>query len=267
MITNEGFKYLIQAPNAATKLKEILVGNDKDSIVDLNPPKSITSLQSIVTNSSLKYNINQVTYNYLDFHLGLTHQYSVKAVATTRPSVLYEYGIFGDNDKLLYYAIYTNSNKTFLTPAENLYDGSYFTTQISLSNPIKHAKKTISLLSEGVLTDYTVNYQETPFRGNPSMGSPTPMECFFYSSGDSLTLTGGVSLESFDLETREALIRLEVTLDRSKITAGNYILFRSLFCSLKIYLTDPVTEEPVDWPLTDGEALIVPLKVYIGGAK
>lgn len=266
MITNEGFKYLIQAPNAATKLKEILVGNDKDSIVDLNPPKSITSLQSIVTSSSLKYRINQVSYNTLDFHLGLTHQYSIKGVTAT-PSLLYEYGIFGDNDKLLYYRIYTNSNKTFLTPAENLYSSSYFNTEIRLSNPIKHAKKTFSLLSEGVLTDYTVNYQETPFRGSPSMESPTPMQCFFYSSTGSILLTGGVSLESFDIETREALIRLEITLDRNKIDGRNYILFRSLFCSLKIYLTDPVTEELIDWPLTEGEALVVPLKVYIGEAK
>ena len=93
------------------------------------------------------------------------------------------------------------------------------------------------------------------------------MTCNFYNIAESLLVYGEVVLESYDLITREALINLKVIIDSSQRLATNYILFSSLFCNLKISLVDPVTEEPKEWPLTDGEALIIPLKVYLGEAK
>lgn len=267
MITDEGFKYLIKAPGAATKIAKLVLGTDKESIVDLDPPTSINQLQSIVTGSPLTFKGTTNTFKVLDFSKGIIYHYAMTDYNGEIKSKYYEYGYFGDNDNLLYYKLNTNTAKTFISKIYNYADVGYFKSSIKLSNPLKNISKNISMLSEGVLKDYIVNYNSVAYLTTPSLITDFNITCEFKNSTGTLISYGESILESYDLATREALFNLKVVLDRSQISANNYILFTSLFCNLKIFMTDPSTLEPVNWPLTDGEALIIPLKVYLGEPK
>ena len=268
MFTDEGFKYLIQAPGAAKKITRLELGSDKDSIVILDPPKDTTEIQSVITTADHKYLLNSSLLTERNFHNGITYSYfnSFYAYGNAKKNY-YEYGIFGDNDALLYYIINTNANKTFLSEVKHSFADSYFENTIQITNPLKNLEKDIAIISEGVLTDYRVKYTTRSYSSSPTLNTQKVMTCNFYNIAESLLVYGEVVLESYDLITREALINLKVIIDSSQRLATNYILFSSLFCNLKISLVDPVTEEPKEWPLTDGEALIIPLKVYLGEAK
>lgn len=268
MFTDEGFKYLIQAPGAAKKITRVQLGSDKESIVNLDPPKNISELQSVITTADHKYPNNGSTLTERNFHNGISYSYhnSFYEYSNAKKNY-YEYGIFGDNEALLYYVLNTNSDKTFVSEVKHSYSSGYFENTIQITNPLKNLEKDIAIISEGVLTDYRVKYTTRSYSSSPTLNTQKVMTCNFYNIAESLLVYGEVVLEYYDLITREALINLKVIIDSSQRLATNYILFSSLFCNLKISLVDPVTEEPKEWPLTDGEALIIPLKVYLGEAK
>lgn len=268
MFTDEGFKYLIQAPNAAKRIARVELGSDKDSIVILDPPKSISELQSVITTKDHKYPLNSSTLTERNFHNGISYSYSNSFYESTNVKKnYYEYGIFGDNEALLYYVLNTNSDKTFLSEVKNSFNLGYFENIIEITNPLKNLEKDVAIISEGVLTDYTIIYNTVSYGAKPSLIAQKVMTCNLHNAAGSLLGYGEVVLESYDLITREALINLKVVIDSSQRIATNYLMFSSLFCNLKISLIDPTTEEPKDWPLTDGEALIIPLKVSLGEAK
>ena len=268
MFTDEGFKYLIQAPNAAKKITRVEIGSDKDSIVILDPPKSISELQSVITSKDHKYPLISSTLTERNFHNGISYSYgNTFYEATNVKKNYYEYGIFGDNEALLYYVLNTNSDKTFLSEVKHGFDSGYFENIIEITNPLKNLEKDVAIISEGVLTDYTIIYNTVSYDPKPSLTTQKVMTCNLHNAAGSLLGYGEVVLESYDLITREALINLKVVIDSSQRTATNYLMFSSLFCNLKISLVDPTTEEAKEWPLTDGEALIIPLKVSLGEAK
>lgn len=268
MFTDEGFKYLIQAPNAAKKITRLQLGSDRDSIVLLDPPTSITELQSVITTEDHKYPISSTTLTERNFHDGVIYSYHNNYYRSgVNKKNYYEYGVFGDNEALLYYVLNTNTDKTFITEVVHKYSPGYFEETIQITNPVKNLEKVISIISEGELTDYKVKYSTTSFSSKPTLNSQYTMFCNLYNSSGTLLTYGEVVLESYDLTTREALINLKVVIDSSQRIATNYLMFSSLFCNLKISLIDPTTEEPKEWPLTDGEALIIPLKVSLGEAK
>ena len=268
MFTDEGFKYLIQAPNAAKKITRVEIGSDKDSIVILDPPKSISELQSVITSKEHKYPLNYSTLTERNFHNGISYSYynSFYSPANVKKDY-YEYGIFGDNEALLYYVLNTNSDKTFLSEVKHSFTSGYFENTIEITNPLKNLEKDIAIISEGVLTDYRIIYNTVSYDPKPSLTVQKVMTCNLHNAAGSILGYGEVVLESYDLITREALINLKVVIDSSQRIATNYLTFSSLFCNLKISLIDPTTKEPKEWPLTDGEALIIPLKVSLGEAK
>lgn len=268
MFTDEGFKYLIQAPNAAKKITRVELGSDKDSIVILDPPKSISELQSVITTKDHKYPINASTLTERNFHNGISYSYyNYFYESANVKKNYYEYGIFGDNEALLYYVLNTNSDKTFLSEVIHSFTSGYFENIIEITNPLKNLEKDVAIISEGVLTDYTIIYNTVSYDPKPSLTAQKVMTCNLHNAAGSLLGYGEVVLESYDLITREALINLKVVIDSSQRIATNYLMFSSLFCNLKISLIDPITDEPKEWPLTDGEALIIPLKVSLGEAK
>lgn len=268
MFTDEGFKYLIQAPNAAKRIARVELGSDKDSIVILDPPKSISELQSVITTKDHKYPLNSSILTERNFHNGISYSYSNSFYESTNVKKnYYEYGIFGDNGALLYYVLNTNSDKTFLSEVKNSFNLGYFENIIEITNPLKNLEKDVAIISEGVLTDYTIIYNTVSYGAKPSLIAQKVMTCNLHNAAGSLLGYGEVVLESYDLKTREAFINLKVVIDSSQRLATNYLLFSSLFCNLKISLVDPTTEEAKEWPLTDGEALIIPLKVSLGEAK
>lgn len=268
MFTDEGFKYLIQAPNAAKNLSRVELGSDKDSIVVLDPPKNITGIQSVITTADHKYPLSSSTLTERNFHNGIIYSYfnNFYGSGNARKNY-YEYGIFGDNGALLYYVINTNTAKTFLSEVKHSFTSGYFENTIEITNPLKNLEKDIAIISEGVLTDYRIIYNTVSYGAKPSLIAQKVMTCNLHNAAGSLLGYGEVVLESYDLITREALINLKVVIDSSQRIATNYLMFSSLFCNLKISLIDPTTEEPKEWPLTDGEALIIPLKVSLGEAK
>lgn len=268
MFTDEGFKYLIQAPNAAKKVTRVQLGSDRDSIVILDPPTSITELQSVITTEDHKYPISSSTLTERNFHDGVIYSYHNNYYRSgVNKKNYYEYGVFGDNEALLYYVLNTNTDKTFITEVAHKYSPGYFEETIQITNPVKNLEKVISLISEGELTDYKVKYTSTSHSSKPTLSEQYTMFCNLYNSSGILLTYGEVVLESFDLVTREALINLKVIIDSSQRAATNRIKFSSLFCNLTISVLDPITDEPIDWPLTDGEALIIPLKVTLGEYK
>lgn len=268
MFTDEGFKYLIQAPNAAKKITRLESGSDKDSIVILDPPKSISELQSVITTKDHKYPLNSSILTERNFHNGISYSYGNTFYEYTNTKKnYYEYGIFGDNEALLYYVLNTNSDKTFLSEVKHSFTSGYFENTIEITNPLKNLEKDISIISEGVLTDYRIIYNTVSYGEKPSLITQKVMTCNLHNASGTILGYGEVVLESYDLKTREAFINLKVVIDSSQRLATNYLLFSSLFCNLKISLVDPTTEEAKEWPLTDGEALIIPLKVSLGEAK
>lgn len=268
MFTDEGFKYLIQAPNAAKKVTRVQLGSDRDSIVLLDPPTSITELQSVITTEDHKFPISSSSLTERNFHDGIIYSYhnNYYQYANTKKNY-YEYGVFGDNEALLYYVLNTNTDKTFITEVTPRYDPGYFEETIQITNPLKNLEKVISIISEGELTDYKVKYSTISYTSKPLLNNQNIMTCNLYNAAGTLLSYGEVVLESYDLVTREALINLKVIIDSSQRTATNSIKFKSLFCNLSISVVDPITDEPKEWPLTDGEALIIPLKVSLGEAK
>ena len=268
MFTDEGFKYLIQAPNAAKKITRVELGSDKDSIVILEPPKSISELQSVITTKDHKYPLISSALTERNFHNGISYSYGNTFYQHTNiQKNYYEYGVFGDNEALLYYVLNTNYDKTSIIEVKHSFSSGEFKNTIEITNPLKNLEKDISIFSEGVLADYRIIYTTVSYSSKPSLTTQKVMTCNLHNVAGSILGYGEVVLESYDLITREALINLKVVIDSSQRTATNYLLFSSLFCNLKISLLDPITEEPKKWPLTDGKALIIPLKVSLGEAK
>lgn len=265
MFTNEGFKFLIQAPDAERKVSYLLIGRDKSKILDLSPTFSILDIQSIKSEDRIRYNIESSVFTEANFHLGLKYIYDLNFYTFNNENPNYcEYGVYGENDKLLYYHLNTNTDKTFLFEVKNQFEKDNFNLRINLTQPFKNKTLIISLNSENVLTEYDVNYETVPYESVPNFSIERPMTCIFKNTLGEVLSFGEVGLESYNVDTREAILNLKVSLDSTQIESSNYIYFSSFFCNLKISLKDPTSGLAKPWPLTNGESIIIPLKVYIG---
>lgn len=265
MFTNEGFKFLIQAPDAERRVSYILIGKDKSEISDLSPDFNIMDIQSVKSEDRIRYNVESSIFTEANFHLGLKYIYDLNFYTFNNENPNYcEYGVYGENDKLLYYHLNTNADKTFLFEVKNQFLKDNFKLRINLTQPFKNKSLRTSLKSENVLTDYDVIYKSIPYESIPNFSIERPMTCLFKNTLGEVLSFGEIGLESFNTVTREAIINLKVSLDSTQLESSNYIYFSSFFCNLKISLKDIGTGLDKPWPLTNGESIIIPLKVYVG---
>ena len=266
MLTDAGFKFLIKAPGASSKVAYIQVGTLREPVVDLNPPKSISTLQNPL-NSMTQFNTNSSSTSVLKYHKGVELVFMLnfsKGGAVTRD--FYEEGIIGDKGDILFYYLNTNDDKTFLFRKKNLFLLGRHSKNVSITTVEAYKIKAVSFVSKGVLTDYDINYEHTDFDFNPEITIEKPFEVTLRSEVHKPLQTGQLILQSYSLEERKALFHISIPIDSSKNSYYNYLHVKTSFCNLKIYMTEPGRVKATSWPLTNGEDLVIPLEVYLGDA-
>lgn len=270
MFTDEGFKYLLEVADSETKFQNMGYGYDLSKIVDLNPPNNIAEMQSVATvdlKDRLYHTIYSETVDVLNFQGGITYKHNLtfnNSGYNNTPGKHWERGIFGPTNKLLYYDLLINKNRTLLyseTP-----NNSYHPSTISINVPIKVLYKEVSIVLQDIPTSFKVKYEAiAPLTTtNIHISTRKVRRLLLLNTSNSTKVVGNPVLDSYDLETRTALFHLTVLIDESVKSSDNYLYFESLLGVFKITLLDPITDEPVDWPVTSGESLVIPLEFKLG---
>ena len=273
MFTDIGFQYLLQIAEAPKDIAYLRYGLDPSKVINLNPPKNITRMQdrdedSPALGPSEKHKVySGHENNFIIFNQGNINHYSTKFYNShtgyAGPNYI-ERGVFSTDNKLIYYQVNTNKEKTLKvikTPDQ------VDSLDIKFNIPFSTLDKPISCLNNGELTEYILRIKSIKSLTNINIYNPVPRVFKLKSSSSNADIViGEAQLSTYDLTLRTALFNLIIEIPSNKISSGNYLYLETVFASFSMTLHDPISGDPVAWPLTNGEALIIPLEINLGDA-
>lgn len=275
MLTDDGFLFFINATPNNEVLNYVRYGFKKSDIVDLNPPSSITALQSSeftqypsdpYLHLSMVYYTVLYTQNYNSSKVTWTLRTGNSGVSQVGKSY-YERGLYSSTGKLLAYNLNTNTKKTFLYPLEQL-NSSVVSYNLDFVIPFKEKVILQDIKNRGVVQSYKIKLKS---RGHAPSSGYSPLDGFRYSlkltEGDSESGVGSpqVLLESYDISTKTVTYNLVVT------PPGNYInnpgislKLESSFGVFDITFHDAATDVNLGLPLVDIGSLVIPITLNLG---
>ena len=271
MFTDEGFKCLIAAPDAAKGIRKIFYGYDTSKIIDLNPPKNINKMQTrentTGTDGTTTYNQSAETVFIEDFSQGKTYRYDIYFYNSYNalPAKNYaEVGWFSQSNILLYYELVTNIKRNLLFVKSDTDPRT--ARSIRFNVPFLVKDKPVTIKSNGVDKDFLFRMTVVDNTNTLSLVTIPPRSLTLKNTGRYTLKTGVAELESYDLINRSFVLNLIITLDSSVINKDNYLFLETVFGCFNITCLDPITKERIPWPLSDGEALNIPIEFNLGDA-
>lgn len=271
MFTDEGFKCLIAAPDAAKGIRKIFYGYDTSKIIDLNPPKNINKMQTRENTTDIDsistYNQSSETVHKENFSQGKTYRYDIAFYNSYNalPAKNYaEVGWFSQTNILLYYEVVTNIKRNLLFVKSDT--DSRTIRSIRFNVPFLVKDKPVTIKSDGVDKDFLFRMTVVDNINTLSLVTVPPRYLSIKNANGTILKTGVAELESYDLINRSFVLNLIITLDSSVINKDNYLFLETVFGCFNITCLDPITEESIPWPLSDGEALNIPIEFNLGDA-